>query len=112
MDLTMLQSSMDLTSHLYLMGHSFGGATVLLASSLDTRVKAVLALDPWMFPLANQEFTIDKPTQVVNTVQFVNKNNLRVIEEALKNNTDIKFEVYRNGVHLSVTDIPCVLTQT
>eukprot|EP00091_Calanus_sinicus_P020084 TRINITY_DN5305_c0_g1_i3.p1 TRINITY_DN5305_c0_g1~~TRINITY_DN5305_c0_g1_i3.p1 ORF type:complete len:322 (-),score=119.96 TRINITY_DN5305_c0_g1_i3:360-1214(-) len=45
MDLSMLQSSMDLTNHLYLMGHSFGGATVLLASSMDTRVKAVLALD-------------------------------------------------------------------
>ena len=112
MDLSMLQSSMDLTSHLYLMGHSFGGSTVLLASSLDTRVKAVLALDPWMLPLAKQKFTIDKPTQVVNTVQFVNKNNLRVIEEASKNNNDIKYEVYLNGVHLSVTDIPCVFTQT
>ena len=111
-DLTFLKSSLDLTSHLYLMGHSLGGATVLLASSVDARVKAVLALDPWMFCLASQKFQIDKATLVVNSEKFLHRNNLRVIEEASKNISDVRFKVFPIGVHLSSTDLPSVFTQT
>eukprot|EP00092_Neocalanus_flemingeri_P039065 GFUD01042525.1.p1 GENE.GFUD01042525.1~~GFUD01042525.1.p1 ORF type:complete len:431 (+),score=110.80 GFUD01042525.1:118-1410(+) len=105
-DLTILKSSMDLTNNLYLAGHSFGGSTVLLASSLNTKVKAVFAMDPWMYPLAEQKFEIAKPTLVVNTDIFVNPNNLKVINEASKNNSDVTFEVLEGGVHLSPTDLP------
>eukprot|EP00092_Neocalanus_flemingeri_P022208 GFUD01024087.1.p1 GENE.GFUD01024087.1~~GFUD01024087.1.p1 ORF type:complete len:469 (+),score=121.47 GFUD01024087.1:48-1409(+) len=105
-DLTILKSSMDLTNNLYLAGHSFGGSTVLLASSLNTKVKAVFAMDPWMYPLAEQKFEIAKPTLIVNTDIFVNPNNLKVINEASKNNSDVTFEVLEGGVHLSPTDLP------
>eukprot|EP00092_Neocalanus_flemingeri_P039066 GFUD01042526.1.p1 GENE.GFUD01042526.1~~GFUD01042526.1.p1 ORF type:complete len:430 (+),score=107.43 GFUD01042526.1:57-1346(+) len=105
-DLTILKSSMDLTNNLYLAGHSFGGSTVLLASSLNTKVKAVFAMDPWMYPLAGQKFEIAKPTLIVNTDIFVNPNNLKVINEASKNNSDVTFEVLEGGVHLSPTDLP------
>ena len=40
----------------YLMGHSFGGATVLLTASKDDRFKAVVAIDPWMFPVKEHKF--------------------------------------------------------
>merc|ERR1712183_431140 len=109
--LNILKSSLDLTNNLYLMGHSFGGSTVLLSSN-HPRVKAVLALDPWMFPLSRQKFRNDKPTLVVNTKKFVNQNNLKVIQEASKNNSDVKFKLFESGVHLSATDIPSVFTQT
>jgi len=109
--LNILKSSLDLTNNLYLMGHSFGGSTVLLSSN-HPRVKAVLALDPWMFPISRQKLKIEKPTLVINTEKFVNQNNLKVIEEAFVNGSDVKFKLYKNGVHLSATDIPSVFTQT
>ncbi|KDO24842.1 hypothetical protein SPRG_09675 [Saprolegnia parasitica CBS 223.65] len=34
-----------------LVGHSFGGATVVTAATRDTRVKAIVAMDVWMAPL-------------------------------------------------------------
>ena len=77
MNLTLLKSSMDLNERLFLMGHSFGGASVLLASK-DPRVKAILALDPWMFPLFKQEFSICKAAVILNTALFRNSKNLRV----------------------------------
>ena len=109
--LNIFKSSLDLTHNLYLMGHSFGGSTVLLSSN-HPRVKAVLALDPWMFPISRQKLKIEKPTLVINTEKFVNQNNLKVIEEAFVNGSDVKFKLYENGVHLSATDIPSVFTQT
>jgi alpha-beta hydrolase superfamily lysophospholipase len=36
----------------YLIGHSFGGASVLLTGEADTRVSAVLGLDPWAMPMS------------------------------------------------------------
>ena len=32
-------------------GHSLGGATALLVGESDTRIKAVVTLDPWLVPL-------------------------------------------------------------
>ena len=110
-ELDILKSSMDMKNNLFLMGHSFGGATVLLASSKDSRVKGVLALDPWMLPLARQEFQIVRPACVVNTEVFLNQNNLEVIKEASNNNDDVKYQVLKDGVHMSATDIPSVFTQ-
>ncbi|OQR96029.1 hypothetical protein THRCLA_07400 [Thraustotheca clavata] len=34
-----------------LVGHSYGGATVITAGTRDTRIKTVVAMDPWMEPL-------------------------------------------------------------
>ena len=39
------------TNKLTIMGHSFGGATAIKTSQLDSRIKAIVAYDPWMFPL-------------------------------------------------------------
>ena len=38
-----------LTSDLVLLGHSFGGITVLGAAATCDEVKAVIALDPWFY---------------------------------------------------------------
>jgi len=109
-DLGLFKSSMDL-NNLYLMGHSFGGSSAILASS-DNRVKSVFVLDPWMFPLAKQKFEIDKPLTVMNTANFVNEKNLKVIKEAANNNDYVNFDVIKGGVHLSSTDIPSVFIVT
>ena len=107
-DLTGLASCLDMTTNLFLLGHSFGGSSVLLAASEDPRVKAVLALDPWMFPLSRHKFTIRTPTEVINTEKFLNDNNLQVIKNAAIDDTVVKFRVMGSGVHLSATDVPAV----
>lgn len=38
------------TSSIVLAGHSFGGITALSTGNLSEKVKAVIALDPWLFP--------------------------------------------------------------
>ena len=108
-NLTKIKGSFDLEKNLFLVGHSFGGSTVILASSEDTRVKAVLALDPWMFPLSQSCLVLNTPTLVVNTDKFVNQNNINVIKKATPSDDDIvKFKVMRSGVHLSATDVPAI----
>ena len=107
-DLTGLASCLDMTTNLFLLGHSFGGSSVLLAASEDPRVKAVLALDPWMFPLSRHKFTIRTPTEVINTEKFLNHNNVKVIKNAAIDDTVVKFRVMGSGVHLSATDVPAV----
>ena len=109
-DLKFLTSSLDLKNNLHLLGHSFGGASVLLAAWQDSRVSSTMALDPWMFPLSRQEFKIDKPTTVVNTEKFVNANNVFVIKRAAVKGTRVKLKVLESGVHLSATDVPMVST--
>ena len=107
-DLKFLTSSLDLKNNLHLLGHSFGGSSALLAAWQDCRVQSTLALDPWMFPLAEQEFQIDKPTIVVNTKKFLNENNIKTIKKAAGSGSKLKLKVERTGVHLSATDVPMV----
>merc|ERR1711934_798171 len=92
-DLTGIKGNLDMTHNLFLLGHSFGGSSVILAASQDPRVKAVLTLDPWMFPASEQEFSITTPTTVINSGKFLNENNVNVM---------------KSGVHLSPTDVPCI----
>ena len=42
--------SIDL-DHIGVMGHSFGGATAILASTKDTRLDACIVLDAWLLPV-------------------------------------------------------------
>jgi hypothetical protein len=48
-----LLNRLDL-SHLAVGGHSFGGATAVLASTLDNRFKCCLGLDVWWEPMESQ----------------------------------------------------------
>ena len=107
-DLKFLTSSLDLKNNLHLLGHSFGGSSALLAACEDVRVQTTLVLDPWMFPLAEQEFQISKPTTVVNTKKFLNENNIKTIKRAAGTGSTLKFKVEKSGVHLSATDVPMV----
>ena len=80
----------------------------MLAAWQDVRVQSTLVLDPWMFPLADQEFKIAKPTIVVNTKKFLNENNIKTIKRAAGTGSTLKLKVEKSGVHLSATDVPMV----
>jgi len=91
----------------YMLGHSFGGGTALLAASRDDRFKAVLAVDPWMFPVSELKFSVDKPVLMVNTEHFVHKNNVAKVREVCK---DLDARVIEGAVHLVHTDAPLLFS--
>ena len=110
-DLTGIKGNLDMTHNLFLLGHSFGGSSVMFAASQDPRVKRVLTLDPWMFPASEQEFSITTTTTVINSGKFLNENNVNVIKRAANDESIVKFRVMKSGVHLSPTDVPCIFPQ-
>ena len=54
------RDSMDVSSPV-ICGHSFGGATTLMALGLDDRFKVGLVLDGWLFPIRDET---ELPSQV------------------------------------------------
>jgi len=51
-------------------GHSFGGATTVLALAKDSRFKGAVALDTWMFPIREEEALFSSPP--ASKLLFVN----------------------------------------
>jgi dienelactone hydrolase len=83
------------------MGHSFGGGTALLAAHKDDRLMGCIALDPWMFPLAEERFQLAKPVLVINTEMFVNAANVGKLREVAG---QAHAAVLQGAVHLMHTD--------
>ncbi len=50
-------------------GHSFGGATTVLTLAQDPRFHFGVSLDPWLFPLRDEDVanTVKKPLLVIST---------------------------------------------
>jgi len=110
-----LAGSLDLSS-LYLMGHSYGGASVLLVASMirESRVRlaGVIALDPWMFPVHKMELRVTSPLCVINSEAFCLDQNVKAVQEAVEDSCqDVEWEVLTGGVHLSATDLPMLFPQ-
>lgn len=66
-------------------GHSFGGATTVLALANDSRYKGGVALDTWLFPLREEKllFNDKKPSSrllFVNCEKFQEPPNLRTMK--------------------------------
>jgi dienelactone hydrolase len=90
-------------SQIFMMGHSFGGSTALLAASKDDRLRGCIALDPWMFPVAEEHFQLTKPVLVINTELFVNAANVGKVREVAQGACAAVLE---GAVHLVHTDAP------
>ncbi|CAH1399875.1 unnamed protein product [Nezara viridula] len=110
-DLSCFKDRLDLSS-LSMMGHSFGGATSMLAMSLDDRIKCGIILDGWMFPLKEDNLTIKQPLIFINTQTFHIESNINVICKYLnKNPAYTPREIYtiKHTTHESQTDTPHIL---
>ncbi|KAJ9591914.1 hypothetical protein L9F63_001516, partial [Diploptera punctata] len=96
-----------------MMGHSFGGATALLALESDRRFKFGVILDPWMFPIKEEKdlsSRIKQPLLFVNTETFhitLNYNALKTITDVIPDSCGER-AVYtiRQTTHESQTDTP------
>jgi len=101
-NLDAFKGKLDL-SQIFMMGHSFGGSTALLAASKDDRLRGCIALDPWMFPVAEEHFQLTKPVLVINTELFVNAANVGKVREVAQGACAAVLE---GAVHLVHTDAP------
>lgn len=102
-NLDAFKGKLDL-SQMFVMGHSFGGSTALLAASKDDRLLGCIALDPWMFPVAEEKFELTKPVLVINTELFVNAANVGKVREVA--GSHVCSAVLEGAVHLVHTDAP------
>ncbi|XP_036405963.1 platelet-activating factor acetylhydrolase isoform X1 [Megalops cyprinoides] len=69
-DWTTLENSMDMC-RIAIMGHSFGGATVIESLCKELRFKCGIALDSWMFPLDEEIFPrVKQPILFINSEKF------------------------------------------
>ena len=81
-NLSQFKDAMDVTQPV-ISGHSFGGATTILAMAEDKRFKMGVALDAWLFPVKEEDLSakIEQPLLFVNTESFLNKRNLKKMAE-------------------------------
>jgi platelet-activating factor acetylhydrolase len=103
-----LKGRMDFCS-LVAMGHSFGGATALMASSIDGRIKRLVALDPWMYILDGTSPPAPIPTLIIHTKRFQRPEDiqqLRIIAETASKSTLLHLP--DDAGHLDQTDMSCL----
>lgn len=73
-------------------GHSFGGATSILAMSKRSELKQGILYDPWMYAIKDENLheKLDQPLIFVNSQTFHNKPNVVGMEKFLgKENREI-----------------------
>ena len=103
-------------------GHSFGGATTLLALHSDPRFKAGIVLDGWLYPLRDMKNLNlgNRSVMFVNAEGFLNLENLQKMQKfADDNNGNDKNENAKSvqrlchyihgSVHQNFIDVPFMI---
>ncbi|XP_076054299.1 platelet-activating factor acetylhydrolase-like [Oratosquilla oratoria] len=116
LSLSVFKGKLD-TDNVVLLGHSYGGASVLkaLADERSHRFKAGVALDPWMFPLREHVMDVASglrvPVRCISSWAFNDGPNLKALAkyEANVSNPDLAtYQTIRNTVHYHGNDSPWI----
>lgn len=98
-----------------MVGHSFGGATALLAGMTELRFKTVIALDPWMFPVDEPLELLSQPTMMIFTDSLANQPNMASVQEWCKgksagSNDDKSVLLIKGSNHFQQCDVPFIFS--
>uniref|UniRef100_A0A3P9GZM2 Platelet-activating factor acetylhydrolase n=1 Tax=Oryzias latipes TaxID=8090 RepID=A0A3P9GZM2_ORYLA len=103
-DWTTLENSMDLC-RIAVMGHSFGGATVIESLCKEVKFKCGIALDAWMFPLDDEIFPrVKQPIFFINSEKFQWAGNISRMKKLDSTVIQRKMITIRGTVHQSFPD--------
>ncbi|XP_048858244.1 platelet-activating factor acetylhydrolase isoform X2 [Brienomyrus brachyistius] len=103
-DWSTLKNSVDLCKTA-IMGHSFGGATVIETLSKEPTFKCGIALDSWMFPLDEEMFPgVKQPILFINSEKFQWAGNIIRMKKLDCTTVQRKMITIRGSVHQSFPD--------
>ncbi|XP_044301167.1 platelet-activating factor acetylhydrolase isoform X2 [Varanus komodoensis] len=100
----LLKDSIDIQK-IAVMGHSFGGATVVEALSRDVRFKCGIALDAWMLPLCDEVYPrVHQPLLFINSEKFQWASNVLEMKKLNCKDRERKMITIKGSVHQSFPD--------
>ncbi|KAI9295347.1 hypothetical protein K502DRAFT_349086 [Neoconidiobolus thromboides FSU 785] len=93
----------------YLLGHSFGGATVLeLLNEKDNPYKIGITFDPWMYPVTSDNIT--RPTLgIITNAFYIWKINFDSTLKLFRTNNNNQMYIQLNTKHIHQSDAPSLL---